>query len=182
METFAPARELIENPGFEEARQRAVPKLQQADIDRPIAGLISGFAILPHCFTLQCCHGHFVCGSDDEPENNNPIPQGYAGEVRYRIAYVALCIEFSERGRTFRDALSSLVGIDPDYVQFGSPGWFWDQWVNSYALQVEPYAQRCSDEARLDAEEGRHVERIRDQFFAQLQALVVAEARVVGAP
>jgi hypothetical protein len=71
--------------------------------------------------------------------------------------------------------------IDPEYVQFGSPGWFWDQRVNSYALQVEPAAEQFSDEAQLDADKARLVERIRDLIFQKLRALVVSEARESGA-
>jgi len=171
----------VENPGFEKARLSALAGLKRADVDRPIADLISEFAALPHCFTLQSCHGHFVCGPDDVPDNNNPIPDGHAGGVRYRIAYIALCIEASKRGRALRDALSSVASIDPEYLQFGSPGWFWDQWVNSYALQVEPAAQQFNDEVQLDVDEARHVERVRDLFFQQLRALVAAEACAGGA-
>ncbi len=177
METFAPPKEFVENPGFTQARTTALSKLDLGDVDQPIADLISKFAALPHCFTLQSCHGHFLCGSDDAPDNNTPIPRSHAGGVRYRIAYIALCIENSDRGRTLRNALSVVAGIDPEYVQFGSPGWFWDQCVNSYALQVEPAAQQFSDEAQLDADEARHVERVRDLFFQKLRALVVSEAR-----
>lgn len=131
METFAPPKEFVENPGFTQARSTALSKLDPGDVDHPIADLISEFSALPHCFTLQSCHGHFLCRSDDAPDNNTPIPRNHAGEVRYRIAYIALCIEHSDRGRTLRNALSVVAGIDPEYVQFGSPGWFWDQCVNS---------------------------------------------------
>jgi hypothetical protein len=101
--------------------------------------------------------------------------------VRYRIAYVALCIENSDRGRGLREALSQVPKVDPDYVQFGSPDWFWDQWLNSYALQVEPYAHRDRDEATLDSDEALHVQGVRDLFFEKLRALLAAEAAVHAA-
>ena len=182
METFGPAREFVESPGFVQARTSALSKLDLAKVDGPIADVISGFAALPHCFTLQSCHGHFVCTRDDEPDNNNSIPSGHMGGVRYRIAYVAICIENSARGRALRGALSSVPDIDPDYVQFGAPRWFWDQWVNSYALQVEPISQQYHDEARMEVEEARHVQRVRGQFFERLRVLLASEtsANVAG--
>jgi hypothetical protein len=176
MQTFGPPKDLVGNPDFGLARADARSKLDLAKIDGPITSLISGFAELPHCFTLQSCHGHFVCGPDNEPDNDAPIPDGHIGIVRYRIAYIAMCLENSDRGRTFRDALSSVPSIDPDYIQFGSPAWFWEQHVNSYALQVEPLSQQFCDEVQLEAEEARHVQNIRDLFFEKLAELLAAES------
>jgi hypothetical protein len=146
-------------------------------LDGPIKPLISGFAILPHCFTLQSCHGHFVCDANNEPDNDDPIPDGRIGIVRYRLAYIAMCIENSDRGRTLRDALSLVPRIDPAYIQFGSPAWFWERCVNSYALQVEPFSQQFCDEAQLEAKEARHVQKVRDLFFEKLAELLAAESR-----
>jgi len=177
VETFGPPKEFVEDPGFAQARIVALSELELAEVDAPIIDLVSAFAEMPHCFTLQSCHGHFVCEPGDRPDNNAPIPAGQTGEVRYRIAYVAMCIEPSDRGRALHDALSSITKIDPAYVQFGSPDWFWDRRVNSYALQVEPGPHRLHDEVRLAAEEARHVESIRGLFFQELRALVASEAR-----
>ncbi len=176
MKTFAPPREFQSNTEFQHTRLSVLSKLNQVDIDPPIKDLIYAFADLPHCFTLQSCHGHFVCGPDDAHDNNDPIPAGYTGKVNYRIAYVALCIENSERGHALRDALSLLTEIDTNYVQFGSPGWFWDQWINSYTLQVEPKNQQFADVAQLDVTETRQVEHVRDIFFQQLRQLVEQES------
>lgn len=35
-------------------------------------------------------------------------------------------------------SFGAITAIEPDYLQFGSADWFWERWLNSYALQVEP--------------------------------------------
>lgn len=174
METFCSAKQFVEHPNFEAARLEASKTLDLREIDVPILHLISQFAQLPYCFTLQSCYGHFQCKPDDSAHNLDPIPHIHDGEVRYRIAYIALCIDNSERGRVFREILSSVTKIDPDYVQFGSATWFWDQCVNSYVLQVEPTAFQFMDVALLDAHEARHVENTRNRFFTELENRVSA--------
>ncbi len=109
--------------------------------------IVAGFAAVPHCFTLQCCYGHFVCAPDQDPQSLDPIPRGCAGSVRYRIAYIGFCLENSQRGRALCESLARVPVIDTGYIQFGSADWFWGRWVNSYALQVEPVAHQLKDEA-----------------------------------
>jgi hypothetical protein len=95
--------------------------------------------------------------------------------VRYRIAYIAFCLENSQRGLALRDSLSRVTAIDSGYVQFGSADWFWEQWVNSYALQVEPIAQQLKDEAILEIAEALRIQRARDLFFSELRELMATE-------
>jgi hypothetical protein len=59
--------------------------------------------------------------------------------------------------------------------QFGSANWFWERWVNSYALQVEPVAHRLQDEVILEPAEALHTQRARDLFFRELRARLDAE-------
>lgn len=181
METFAPPKRFVENAEYSRARAVALAKLDLRSIDEPIVDLIAGFATLPHCFTLQSCHGHFVCSPGQAPDNHDPIPGGHVGAVKYRIAYVAFCLENSERGRTLWKALSQVPNVDPSYVQFGSPGWFWERWVNSYALQVEPIAYQYQDEATLEADEAFHTQGTRDRFFNELRELLASEASLQSA-
>lgn len=177
METFAAPREFVDNPRYSEEREGALAALDLDSIDEPIVDIIAGFAAIPHCFTLQSCYGHFVCATGQDPHTLDPIPPGYAGPVRYRIAYVAFCLENSPRGRALRESLARVPAFDPAYVQFGTPDWFWHQRlaVNSYALQVEPIAHQLKDEAILEPEEARYTERIRDRFFTELRAVLAAE-------
>ena len=107
-----------------------------------------------------------------------PIPHGFSGTVHYRIAYVAFCVDTGERGRAFLQTLSRVPEIDPAYVQFGSADWFWDQWPNSFALQVEPAAHRFKDQVALTAGEAMQVQRARDRFFDELRRVLAEEARV----
>lgn len=101
--------------------------------------------------------------------------------MRYRIAYVAFCVDTGDRGRAFLERLSRVPEIEPAYVQFGSADWFWDQWPNSYTLQVEPAAHRFKDQAVLTAGEAMQTQRARDLFFEELRRLLAEEvARYPG--
>ena len=177
METFTEPKPLVENPRYARDREVALAALDFGAIDAPIVDLISGFAALPHCFTLQCCCGHFVCAPEQDPRTLDPVPADHPGPVRYRIAYLGLCIENGRAGRALLDSLRGLTAIDPGYVQFGSADWFWKSWANSYALQVEPARDMNKDEAVLDRAEAVHVQWTRDRFFAELRTLVARERR-----
>jgi len=178
LETFAPPRRFVDHTRYSRARSDALAALDLGSIDEPIVDLISGFAALPHCFALQSCHGHFVYGPNQDPRSHEPLPIDHTGTVQYRIAYVAFCIENSDRGRALREAMSQIPKVDPSYVQFGSPDWFWERWLNSYALQVEPLAHQHRDEATLDAGEAFHIQGVRELFFERLRALLTMEASV----
>jgi hypothetical protein len=181
METFAAARELVDDPRFAAERERALASLVLEEVDAPLRGLIRSFAALPCCFTLQCCYGHFVHAGQPAPDNLVPLLPGGTGAVRYRIAYVALCLENSAEGRRLYAALSELPRIEPTYIQFGSPTWFWGQYRNAFALQVEPLRFAHQDEAILEHEEALHVQRVRDRFFARLEEIVAACLQELGA-
>jgi hypothetical protein len=71
-----------------------------------------------------------------------------------------------------RERLAALCEIDEDYVQFGSPDWFWNQVPNSYALQVEPIRFLSRDDALLEHAEALHVQTVRDKVFRQVRALL----------
>jgi len=47
------------------------------------------------------------------------------------------------------------------YLQFGSADWFWERWLNVYALQVEPACHRMKLEVVLPAVEAAHVQHMR---------------------
>ena len=175
METFTKPREFVENTRFSQDRQDTLAMLDLNFIDSPIVDIVTGFAKLPHCFTLQCCYGHFVCTPEQDLHNLETIPAGYSGLVRYRIAYIAFSIENNYRGRALRQALAQIPAIAMDYIQFGSADWFWERWVNSYALQVEPVAHQLEDVAILEVAEAIHIQTTRDLFFRELRALLDAE-------
>jgi len=177
LETFTKPREFVENRGYVHARQRSIAALDLTSIDDPITDIVRGFAVLPHCFTLQCCYGHFVCAPEQAPHNIDPIPLEFSGLATYRIAYIALCLEHSRQGQALRQSLAQLPAIDPDYVQFGSADWFWERWANSYALQVEPTAHMLKDEVILGPTEALRTQAVRDIFFGELGDLLTAELR-----
>jgi hypothetical protein len=175
METFTAARPFAEDPDYARRRHETLAELDLDDVDPPIVDVVVGFDTLPHCFTLQCCFGHFVWAPGQDEHNLEPLPREALAAVTYRIAYVAVCIEDSPRGRALRRSLARLATLDPAYIQFGSAGWFWERWVNSWVLQVEPAVQRLKDQATLEYAEALHTEKVRGLFFDELRALLAAE-------
>jgi len=175
LETFAKARELVEDRGFVRARQKSIAELDLSSIDDPIADIVEGFGALPHCFTLQCCCGHFLCLPEQGLHSIDRIPPGFSGLATYRIAYIAFCLENSRRGQALLQSLAQLPAVDPDFVQFGSADWFWERWINSYALQVEPKAHMLKDEVILGAAEALQTQAARDLLFRELRVLLAAE-------
>lgn len=97
-----------------------------------------------------------------------------SADVEYRIAYVAFCIENSDSGRKFLNALKNIPSIDPENIQFCSVEWFWKSPVNSYALQVEPDRFKHKDTVVIDYTESLKIEKIRNEFFVRLRGLVTS--------
>jgi hypothetical protein len=175
VETFTAARELVENRDYGRARRKSIAGLDLSLIDSPITDIVEGFTVLPHCFTLQCCYGHFLWKPEQGRHNTDPIPHGFSGSAIYRIAYIAFCLENSPRGRALRRSLARLSAIDPEFVQFGSADWFWKRCVNSYALQVVPEAHMLKDEVILGRIEASRTQAVRDRFFEELRVVLAAE-------
>lgn len=172
MKTFTEPRELTDNPHYEEQKQKNRKAVIDAEIDSPIIEIIKEFNKPPFCFTLQSCYGHFLYSGQDNPNNLEPLPVvGALAKVEYRIAYIAFCLENSDAGRTLFKALKGITAIDPEYIQFCSAEWFWNQQVNSYALQVEPDRFKHEDTATIDGEEALYIEKIRNEFFAGIEEL-----------
>lgn len=172
METFDAIRQFVDNPRYEAERRRSLQSLPFENIDAPIRTLVEGFSRLSCCFTLQCCYGHFVYVGQAEPGNLEPLPLQDIGTVTYRIAYFALCLQDSPEGRTLFSRLAEIPSIDPAYVQFGSPGWFWGLHLNSFALQVEPERFQFQDQAIIGHTEALHVQQVRNIFFTRLRELI----------
>jgi hypothetical protein len=173
LETFARMKPLVDNPYYPQQKQKALAGLADEMIDRPIVDIVNSFNRLPCCFTLQACYGHFVYKGQDDPHNLAPLPsRTVEGDVEYRIAYIALCIENSRAGRDLLEKLKTVPAIDPENIQLCSAAWFWNQQVNAYALQVEPDRFKYQDRARLGFEEALHIEKIRNRFFAGVKELI----------
>ena len=173
METFAAPKRLVQNHRFKAQRRILLLDLENTKIDAPIANIVHRFNTLPYAFTLQSCYGHFLYPSQKNPRNVEALPLNKDNErVEYRIAYLAFCIENSADGRALLKALEGLGSIDPDNIHFGSPTWFWERQVNSYALQVEPERFKLQDRALLDYEEALQIEKTRNRFFAQIAMLL----------
>lgn len=173
METFTELRDLVDNPHYHEQRQRSLLNLDINTIDVPIAEMVSFFTKLPYCFTLQSCYGHFLHTGQKDKHDIEPLPVSNSiTTIEYRIAYVAICIENSGLGINLLQGLERIPTIDPEYIQFGCAEWFWTRQVNTYALQVEPKRYMTKDTVFVDYYEALHIEKVRNQFFVQLNKLI----------
>jgi hypothetical protein len=125
---------------------------------------------------LQSCFGHFVHALQTDPRNLQRLPAREVSQVEYRIAYLALCIEDSAPGHRLRTLLEGVPLVAPGYIQFGSPQWFWERQVNSYALQVEPDMLKDKDVATIGYQEALRVQDVRDLFFQRITEVVQASS------
>lgn len=173
METFAEAKEMVANPNFAVQRRNCLSGLHDAMIDTPILALVKAFNSLPFCFTLQSCYGHFIYPGQSDPHNMEPLPKtDTIDTIEYRIAYLCLCIEANDEGRSLLEKLKTIPDIDPDNIQLCSAEWFWERQVNTYSLQVEPLRYKDRDTAIVGYGEALRIEKIRDSFFTQLHQLL----------
>ena len=173
METFVDAKPFVPNERFQIEREQANRKLEPADIDPPIVGLIESFARFPYCFTQQCCWGHFVHTGQPDQRGCAPLANYTdSTDISFQLAYVALCIEDSPQGRSLYEDLKSLVRLEPSNIQFGSAEWFWRQQANSYVLQVEPERFKHLDRCTVGIGEALHLEKLRSQVFEELSRIV----------
>ena len=172
METFTEPKKLVENSYYQDQRQKSLAGLNDEMIDAPIIDLINGFNKLPYCFTMQSCYGHFIYNRQKDKYNCEPLPFcNTIEEVEYRIAYICLCIANSDLGRELLKVLKGITAIDPQNIQLCCADWFWEIQVNSYALQVQPDRFKHKDFTILDYKEALQIEKIRNEFFFQLQEL-----------
>ena len=167
METYTDPKPFEDYPGFQSDRQLALNILDITLIDNPLVGLIDDLNKLPYLFTLQCCYGHFLTTDDEEVFDFDL--SGSINTVEYRLAYIAFCIENSPSGKKFAHQLKDIsLTMEQGLVQFCSAQWFWDQWVNSYALQIMPQRFIDKDSAVLHFYEAAKIKQARDIFFAYM--------------
>jgi hypothetical protein len=178
METFTPPRPFITHPDYRRDRERSLRNLSQEilknAIDPPLLPLVRECVSIPHCFTLQCCYGHFVQRLAPNLENLVPVSSTRepVGPIHYRIAYLALCIENSRNGRSLYHDLAEMTGLDPAFIQFGSADWFWDRMPNTYCIQLEPERLKEEDSGLVSWEEALRIEGLRGPFFSVLGEIV----------
>ena len=183
MNTYTPEKPLVDNPSFQNMRSEAVQSLDPVTIDRPIRELIRHFNALPYVFTLQSCYGHFLYPGHEIPDNLDPLPPvRIPARIKYRIAYLAFCVQNSLAGSALLGDAREIVQWDPQNIQFGCAEWFWRRHLNSYVLQVEPERFKQRDRARLDFDEAVRIEATRNVFFRKMDELLKNHLRSAGEP
>ena len=111
--------------------------------------------------------------NQNDSHNIEPLPKTTnIKEVEYRIAYIAVCLQNSEKGHALYNAMKDIVKINPENIQFGCADWFWQQYVNTYILQVEPERYKMFDKAKLDYKEALIVESVRNKFYTEMNAII----------
>lgn len=164
METSTAPKPFENYPDFQAAKKFALNSLDVTQIDDPLVSLINDLNKLPYLFTLQCCHGHFL--TTDIREISDFDLLSTIDKIEYRLAYIAFCIENSSLGREFAQHLENIpLSVNPSLVHFCSAQWFWDQWVNSYILQIMPQRFIDKDNAVIDCHEANKIKQARDSFF-----------------
>ena len=178
METFTRAKPFILHPGYFSDRAKALRELDKeilnGSIDPPLLNLIRECNPITHFFTVQCCYSHFLSDMESDLENLIP-PSQYLEQietVRYRLAYLAICIQDTIPGREMYSDLEEMSADNPDYIQFGSAEWFWDRMVNTYCIQLEPVRFKSKDSEMIGIEEAMHIEKIRNDFFNHLAEII----------
>lgn len=178
METFIQPRPCVSHPAYWRDRERSLQDLRHEivknTIDPPLLPLVWECISIPHCFTLQCGYGHFVHRLAPDPENCVPISsiREPVGPIRYRIAYLALCVENSRDGRLLYHNLAGMTEMDPAFIQFGSADWFWDRMPNTYCIQLEPERMKEEDSGDVTWEEALRLEELRGPFFKRLMEIM----------
>ncbi|MBP2029723.1 hypothetical protein J2755_000643 [Methanohalophilus levihalophilus] len=172
METFTTAKPFVLNKSYEIERKQSLFQLKEeinkGSIDSPILRLVEEFTKIPHCFTIQCCYGHFVHDAERDPHNLVPLDK-YSNEiekVNYRIGYLTFCIQNNADGKKLFQDFQNLAQQDAEYIQFGSADWFWERQVNSYVIQIEPERSKDTDSVWIDLDEALYVEKLKDSFFS----------------
>jgi hypothetical protein len=174
METFTEPREMVEDLHFTQKRAKALKQLRMSHIDPPIRDIVEGFQAVPHCFTIQSCHGHIMERGPDGGLGRIEPELGLPNQGLYQIAYFALVLENSEAGRKWYQALADLSLLDHEYIQFGSADWFWNSlgFLNSYVIQVEPHRFRHLDRFSMDRQEAQKWLSAKGLLFSELRKLL----------
>ncbi len=186
METFAGPKRFVNNPEYDKNRFTAVNTLQNliacGRIDPPLVELLELFARVPHCYTIQSCFGHFV--HEREPDEHTLARlapyQGIVHTLHYRIAYIAFVLEKSMNGSVLCRDLRTLASRNPKYIQFGSAGWFWEQSVNTYQIQVALEREKLRDCFWVIYEEALLLENVRDLLIRKLAVIAGNHIRLAG--
>jgi hypothetical protein len=100
--------------------------------------------------------------------------------VKYRIAYIAICIKNNDVGMMLHNDLQGISQVDPKYIQFGSSNWFWKQYLNSYILQTEPERFKFQDTAIVDIAEALHLQTVKKYMFQEIRNICLRHIKVQG--
>jgi len=100
--------------------------------------------------------------------------------VLYRIAYIAFVLEKSKNGFVLCRDLRTLASWNPGYIQFGSAGWFWEQSVNTYQIQVALEQEKDKDCLWVTYDEALLLEKVRDLLIRELATIARNHIRLAG--
>lgn len=172
MQTFCSEKPLEYNPGFNAKKVRSLKEMSDVDIETPVVEVVNSLNKLPFCFTLQSCFGHFLIEGENISDSFY-FPYSYtdAKEFLYRISYVAICVDSVPESRRLLTLLRDILNkINTEYLQFGCAEWYWEQYVNSYVIQVQPWNRSNVDSLYVTTEEAQKIRTVRDHFWKIMAA------------
>jgi hypothetical protein len=176
---------MLKNPGYDSKRRRALASLDPGSLDPPMVELVHGYNRLPHCYTLQSCHGHIIPSMKGGagPVKRLPVDQPPA-RACYQLAYLALVIENSPRGKGLLHSLGLAAPANHSFIQLGGADWFWhDQGqVNSYVVQVSPQRFKGFDRFEMERPEALQWKQAREDFLAGLEGVLQKELALRASP
>jgi len=186
METFAGPKPFVDNHEYEKNRSITLETLRSlistGKIDPPVVELLKLFSQVPHCYTIQGCSGHFVHERQPDAYTTERLApyRGIVHTVHYRLAYIAFVLEKSKNGSVLCRDLRTLASRNSGYIQFGSAGWFWEQSVNSYQIQVAPEREKHKDCFWVTYKEALLLEKVRDFLIRELEVIAGNHIRLGG--
>lgn len=164
---------MVADPRFGAKRAQTLRGLDLEAVDPPMIDIVVALSRATHCFTLQCCHGHFLRGPDELTELAALAELPPETTITYRLAYLAVCVEPGPRGEGLLADLRGVAASEPALAQFGCADWFWRRWVNSYVLQVEPERFKLRDAADMGVDEALRVWAARDRALALVREIAL---------
>lgn len=176
----------MDNQGYEKNRFAALETLRnliaRGRIDPPLVELHELFSRVPHGYTIQSCFGHFVHEWEpDEDTTASLAPyNGMVQTVFYRIAIIAFVLEKSKKESMLCHDNRTLTVKCPEYIQFGSAGWFWVLSVKSCQIQVAPEQEKQIDCFWVTYKEALLLENFRDVLIRELAATTGIHIRLTG--
>lgn len=178
MRTFDTAPPLESDLAFSINRSQSLHLLDLSVIDIPIVDTVYKYSKLECCYPVQSCWGHFDHAYSfwGRGAAVNCLNRGQT--MRYRIAYLALCLDDSEHGAFLLELLRQVPQCVGGSVQFGSAKWFRELHNNIYVVQTAPPHCIYLDSCYIDKKEAQYIHKSRCDMWYYLDMIADVAIRM----